>query len=288
MSIGVLHGQNGGGKGAALTVTAPAGSTVTVSKDGKTLTLVAGADGVVVFRGLETGTWNLSITDGTQTASKPVDIVADYATSITFFEATIHITYPAGSVCTATDGVTTLTAPDTSGTWDCVVPNAGAWTVTVTDKGWTDTAEITQDGQVANIYLDKLYLYKGGVVRNAYFVHNGAVTNENGKLIARMGNNANQALLFHFTESVSGINSIQIKARVISTGSAYHTAFVSKYDIYSSATNNRLSAVDMPATSDEQVYSIDLSGINDPIYLWFMFNASGTDANVEISEIGGI
>ena len=57
--------SNLGGKGAALTVTAPGGSTVTVSKDGKTLTRVAGDDGIVVFRGLATGIWNLSITDGT-------------------------------------------------------------------------------------------------------------------------------------------------------------------------------------------------------------------------------
>lgn len=84
MSIGVLHGQNGGGKGAALTVTAPAGATVTASKDDKTMTRVAGADGVVVFKGLQSGTWTLSITDGTQTATKTVDIVADYATEISF------------------------------------------------------------------------------------------------------------------------------------------------------------------------------------------------------------
>ena len=76
--IGKTNGGSGG-TGATLTVTAPAGATVTVSKDGKTLTRVAGADGVVVFRGLATGTWNLSITDGTQTASNPVEIVADYA-----------------------------------------------------------------------------------------------------------------------------------------------------------------------------------------------------------------
>ena len=86
-------------------------------------------------------------------------ITADYSAEITFFAATIHITYPAGSTCTATDGVTTLTAPDTSGTWDCVVPNAGTWTVTVVDKGWSDAAEVTEDGQIVPVYLDEYYLY---------------------------------------------------------------------------------------------------------------------------------
>lgn len=145
--------------GGTLTVTAPAGSTVTVSKDGKTLTRVAGADGIVIFRGLETGTWNLSITDGTQTASKTVEIVADYATSITFFAATINITYPAGSTCTATDGTTTLTAPDTSGTWACVVPNAGTWTISL-DSGFAETVSITENGQT--VAIDKWYLYDSG------------------------------------------------------------------------------------------------------------------------------
>lgn len=147
--------NTGGGKGAALTVTAPAGATVTVSKDGKTLTRVAGADGVVVFRGLETGTWTLSITDGEQTASKMVEIVTDYATTITFFAATINVTYPAGSTCTATDGTTTLTAPDTSGTWACAVPNAGTWTVSITNNAGEKSkpVTITTDGETANCIL---------------------------------------------------------------------------------------------------------------------------------------
>lgn len=151
--------SNMGGTGGTLTVTAPAGSTVTATKDGKTLTRVAEADGVVVFRGLETGTWNLTITDGEQTASKPVNIVADYATSITFFMATIHITYPAGSTCTVTDGVTTLTAPDTSGTWDCVVPNAGEWTVAL-DSGFSEVVSATESGGTYTV--DKWYLFKDG------------------------------------------------------------------------------------------------------------------------------
>ena len=142
--------------GATLTVTAPALCTVTVSKDGKTKTKTAGADGVAVFKGLTTGTWTVTITDGEQEAQKTVTITADYTTAITFFAATIHITYPAGSKCTATDGVTTLTAPaDAKGTWDCVVPNAGTWTVTCTDDADNASSEvyINTDGQVETIEL---------------------------------------------------------------------------------------------------------------------------------------
>ena len=54
----------GGGSGGTLTVTAPANVTVTVSKDGKTKTKNSGTSGVVVFKGLASGTWTLAITDG--------------------------------------------------------------------------------------------------------------------------------------------------------------------------------------------------------------------------------
>ena len=156
-----LYGFGGGsgGTGAALTVTAPAGATVTVSKDGKSKTKVADTDGVAVFKGLSSGDWLLSITDGTQTAQKTVTITADYTTAITFFAATIHVTYPAGSTCTATDGVTTIHAPDDSGTWDCVVENAGLWTVSL-DSGLAETIDVTTSGETYTI--DRWYLYNQG------------------------------------------------------------------------------------------------------------------------------
>ena len=141
--------NTGGGTGGTLMVTAPAGVTVTVSKDGKTKTKTAGADGLAVFKGLKSGQWTLTITDGEQTAQKTVTITADYSTAITFFAATIHVTYPAGSTCTATDGVTTLTAPDTSGTWECIVDNAGTWTFTAVKGELTNSAVVNVTEETA-------------------------------------------------------------------------------------------------------------------------------------------
>jgi hypothetical protein len=155
----------GGGSGGTLTVTAPANVTVTVSKDGKTKTKNSGTSGVVVFKGLATGTWTLTITDGSQTSSKPVVVTADYSTVIAFFAATINITYPAGSTCTCSDGTTTLSAPDTSGTWACIVPNAGTWTVSSTDGDKSKSADvvITTDGQTENITLQYItHLFNNG------------------------------------------------------------------------------------------------------------------------------
>ena len=157
MSIAVpLYGFGASGvTGGTLTVTAPANVTVTVSKDGKTKTKNSGTTGVVVFKGLSSGTWTVTITGDGKTAQKNVVVTTDYSTAIAFFAATINITYPAGSTCTCSDGTTTLSAPDTSGTWVCTVPNAGKWTVSSTDGDKSKSADvvITTDGQTESVTL---------------------------------------------------------------------------------------------------------------------------------------
>lgn len=153
----------GGGAGGTLTVTAPANVTVTVSKDGKSKTKNSGTSGVVVFKGLASGTWTVAITGDDKTAQKNVVVTTDYSTMIAFFAATINITYPAGSTCTCSDGTTTISAPDTSGTWTCIVPNAGTWTVTSTSGTETDSkaVTITTDGQSTSVELSyALFLFK--------------------------------------------------------------------------------------------------------------------------------
>lgn len=165
MSIAVpLYGFGAsGGTGGTLTVTAPANVTVTVSKDGKSKIKNSGTSGVVVFKGLASGTWTVTITSDGKTAQKNVVVTTDYSTVIAFFAATINITYPAGSTCTCSDGTTTLSAPDTSGTWACIVPNAGTWTVTSTSGTETDSkaVTITTDGQSTSVELSyALFLFK--------------------------------------------------------------------------------------------------------------------------------
>lgn len=86
MSIAVpLYGFGAsGGTGGTLTVTAPANVTVTVSKGGKTKTKNSGTGGVVVFKGLKSGTWTVTITGDGKTAQKNVVITTDYSTAISF------------------------------------------------------------------------------------------------------------------------------------------------------------------------------------------------------------
>ena len=167
MSIAVpLYGFSAsGGEGGTLKVNAPPLVAVTITnKAGKTKTKTANADGMAIFKGLASGKWNVTIVNSD---GKPTTITADvqteYTVTIAFFSATINITYPTGSTCTCSDGATTLSAPDTSGTWACIVPNAGTWTVTSTSGTETDSkaVTITTDGQSTSVELSyALFLFK--------------------------------------------------------------------------------------------------------------------------------
>ena len=136
--IGKTNGGSGG-TGATLTVTAPALCTVSISKDGKTKTKTAGADGLAVFKGLETGTWMLAITDGSNTASKPIMIRTDYSDRISFAMATITIRYWPGYDCCVTINGHTEYAPDKSGIW--AYPAYGPCTMRVSATYGEDIVE---------------------------------------------------------------------------------------------------------------------------------------------------
>ena len=81
--------------------------------------------------------------------------------------AVIGVTYPAGSVCTCTDGSKTLKLKDTSGQGFFLLPYAATWTVTCTDGTNTksQSVEITSEGQSKSVVLSyQLYLFNNGVV----------------------------------------------------------------------------------------------------------------------------
>lgn len=168
MSIAVpLYGfgaSGGSPNKSTIIVTAPTGSTVTC-KMGSTTKTASEKNGTWTFSGLDIGTWTVTATKGSSIATQDVNITrltVEYVT-ITYFSATINITYPAGSTCTCSDGITTLTAPNTSGSWTCIVYNAGTWTATATDgvENTSESVSITTDGQTVAVELSYYtYLFK--------------------------------------------------------------------------------------------------------------------------------
>lgn len=80
--------------------------------------------------------------------------------------AVIGVTYPAGSVCTCTDGSKTLKLKDTSGQGFFLIPYAGTWIATATDGTNTksENVEITTEGQSVSVKLDyPPYLFREGI-----------------------------------------------------------------------------------------------------------------------------
>lgn len=152
-----------------ISVTYPEGSTCTCS-DGSTTLTASDTSGSYTFTVKNTGTWTIRIVDGDQEASTTVSITADNqneSVTLDYFKAYITITYPEGSTCTCTDGVTTLTASTTTGSWLCKVPNTGTWTVTCTNGTKTNSksVSITTDGQSESITLSYgTYLYNNGPI----------------------------------------------------------------------------------------------------------------------------
>ena len=265
----------GGGTGCTLTITAPVGATVTVSKDGKSKPSKVATTGTVVFKGLETGTWTITITNGTDTATKTVEIRADYETEISFFTATLQIVYPAGHACTVTHGSTTLNAPDTSGTWDCVVTEAGEWTVKLS-TGFAEKVTVGASGESHTV--NKWYLYKDG---DQYTDLTGGWVKQSGTASITFGDNmitidsktstnqpkgkvhtTNSLNLSGFTSLKANITIKQYNATVSSASAGVHNS--SGKDLASTSTKS------------DAIVSVDISSIESlsEIHPFFYENAA--------------
>ena len=169
----IVRRGGGGGSGGTLVVTSSGAGTVTVSNSilGKSYSKSVTAGGSVTFKGLKTGEWTVTLSNGAQTTTRSVTINADYSVSVAYFAATISVTYPAHSTCTCSDGATTLIdTNDTSSpkTATFTVPYSGNWPITATatdgsGKSKSTIVSITADGQSESVTLSYLiYYYNSG------------------------------------------------------------------------------------------------------------------------------
>lgn len=121
MAKGFKHGGgSGSGTGGTLTISAPVGSTITISKDGKSYSKLVDAEGIALFKGLDGGTWNIYSTDGNHNAEKSIPIVIDYSESISYqyvvFDGTNTADYVGGWSSDVSSGVLSVIAGG-SNTW---------------------------------------------------------------------------------------------------------------------------------------------------------------------------
>lgn len=163
-----LYVLSGGGSGATLVVTGVAGDTCIITNGTKTYTKTFGTDKKATFKGLATGTWTVKMTNGSKTSTRTITITADYALTITYFSATIKVTYPAKSKCVIKNSSGAQVASDTNTgtaakTWNATVGASGTYTITATatdgsGKTKSTTVSITTNGQVATAELAYDYI----------------------------------------------------------------------------------------------------------------------------------
>ena len=145
----------------------PTGSTVTCTKGTVTKT-AAERNGEWWFKGLEIGTWTLRAEkDGEQPVTQKFEITefGVYRVHMSFFTATIKVTYPAGSTCTCSKGDEVLTAGGTSGVKTFTVTSAGTWVIKITSGKYSasKSVSITKTGQSVSVSIDyTLWLFKDG------------------------------------------------------------------------------------------------------------------------------
>ena len=273
-------GSKSGRSFAILTITAPVGATVTVSKDGKSKPSKVATTGTVVFKGLETGTWEITITNGTDTATKTVEIRADYETEISFFTATIQIAYPAGLACTVTHGSTTLNAPDTSGTWACVVPNAGIWSIMAGD--WSAEAIMTTSGQTETVRVARWIVKNGEPTDIGYstlLVSQYPVTITHGNGFLGLNNQSGgSGVVSNSKVDISAAKMIIADVDIITVTNAGNYAnfkgvglalSADKGYAYTSAANQGIKSVKLSTEKGRQTMKLDVENITGDWYVGF-------------------
>ena len=289
MAIGRVN-TGGSGSGGTLTVTGIAGHTVTATKDGKTYTRTINSNGVAVFKGLATGTWTLTMTGDGQTATRTVTVTADYAVTITYFSATINITYPANSNCVvANSGGQTVASDTNTGTsaktWTATVNAKGTYTVTATatdgsGKTKSTTVSITAEGQVETAELVyEFVLYDNGIMQNGGVVKsidhestygsNSAVVKD-GFLYISVVNNLTLANGFRSVNAISGGKYSTLKVRVSNvSGDAYLRLAAKKtsdpYNYAGEDSSDEYAVLNKTSFTDGE-YALDISAVEKSAY----------------------
>ena len=140
-----------------IVVKVDSGSTVVATLNSCILTVTA-SNGQAMFRVPRAGNWTIKGTLGGNSDTATVSITErrqKKSVTLSYFTATIAVTWPSGSTCTAKCGSTTLTAPNTSGSYTFTVHTAGSWVVSCSGGGLSasQTVSITASGQSKSVTL---------------------------------------------------------------------------------------------------------------------------------------
>lgn len=248
------------------------GANVSCTNGKKTFYGVTDANGNFTFK-LAKGKWTITADKSGSTSSVNVDITGDCTVDISLFAATINITYPKGYTCTAKNGTTTLTAPDTSGTWKCVVPNAGTWTLTAKDGSYSvsKSASITKNNQNTSVTIvAELVIFRNGAFQNGFSNNkidssHAAFSLEGGNLVVKCGGVSwaiNYSLCVKPNVNITPYNTLKF---VAATGCGGYYMGVGD----SSTDTNYTANFSSNTGYGKKTFNIDVSSVNKNQYIKF-------------------
>ena len=288
----MIYVLSGGQTGATLTVTSSGAGTITVSNTslGKSYSKSVTAGGSAVFKGLQTGTWTIKLTNGTQTSTKNITITSDYSTNIAYFSATISITYPAKSTCVVKNSSGQTVASDTNTgtsakTWIATVNAKGTYTITATatdgsGKTKSATVSITTDGQVKTAELAYDYIiFSNETGLNSVYSDGG------GGAVVKVSTNSSGTKILTFPSGGGYNRMAYLKPSIDLT--KYSTLKISGYAganrrfcVWSQTPNSNnngiVASATMSAGSAPSSYTIDISKLSGNHYLGTEYAVSDT------------
>ena len=307
----IVRRGGGGGSGGTLVVTSSGAGTVTVSNTalGKSYSKTVAAGGSVTFKGLKTGEWTVTLSNGTQTATRSVTINADYSVSVAYFSATISITYPAKSKCVVKNSSGTTVASNTNTgssakKWTATVGATGTYTVTATatdgsGKTKSTTVSITADGQSKSVMLTyETYYYNKGDLCNA--VTGGWTKTGSGGSLAF--NTASMTLYVNTwgipidASTINKVDLTNIKTLYFSVKSAtsYDVQGYPRIGVATTSNPNStepsqwVTSITLSASSAFTTISIDVSSLTGSYYIVFGgYNGDDGPATIEVQDIWG-
>ena len=277
----IVRRGGGGGSGGTLVVTSSGAGTVTVSNTvlGKSYSKSITAGGSVTFKGLKTGEWTVTLSNGTQTTTRSVTVNADYSVTVAYFSATISVTYPAHSMCTCSDGATTLIdTNDTSSpkTATFTVPYSGNWPITATatdgsGKAKSTTVSITADGQSKHVTLTyELVLFDNGTYAAetggwgfSGSAGGGSINSNNLYVYGQSGNDHNDGIGYVYTRSKIDLTNFNTLNFIVSSCS--DTAGGRAFGVGSSQSGDKTFTASANISTGTK--SVDISSLKGSYYI---------------------
>ena len=199
--------------------------------------------------------------------------------------AVIGVTYPAGSICTCSNGSKTLATKDTSGKAMFIIPSAGTWTVTAVSgsKSKSKAVSITAEGQVEVVTLIfETILWEAGADQNisitgGFAANNTSYVTVGNSTVTIIGNrtyygegsdNWSQGGNFYTKKKVTKGEFEYFCANIITnTGTKTgNKVWLYAADQYNFTEDNTIARLEIPvATGETGVFRMPLTGVTSAV-----------------------